>query len=204
VNPARVKALEAFEGFKQRQSAGTRDGGVTSPGTEIAVTEAPDHVVGSRYVSDEMLEEEMEKVVSVLRKVPSTGKEEAEFDFLLHAGVLLATADGPMERREKNFLCNVLSEYMFWPPGHLEGAGEDYARAKRVAAKAGAFLAENHPQRVRDLFRTLVRLMLRDNTFDQRELDVLYRVAGKPLGLSKGEMRDIVLDLVEGLFNPAA
>lgn len=181
-NPVRVKALELF--FHSRTWA--------------------DWTGGRKPRRDKALEAKLENAIAVLRKTPRVEREQSELLFLASAGYILMTCDEDANEDEYTYLLNLLSYYYFWPAAYLEGYFEekDPKKLQKTMAKSAARIVKEYPQSTRTLLQALIPLLTRDKRLDQRELDMLFKIAEKHLQIPHAEVVDLILaGLVEN-FRP--
>lgn len=151
---------------------------------------------------DKKLEKQIDELVAVLKKSPFNEKEAQELKFLASAGLMLMMADKNVDDREYNFLINILSQYVHWPPAFLDIIGkEDVVKAFQESAK---FITTRCPWESRDLLRQLFNIVIRDNAIRDEELDLFLGMGVKELKISASEVIDIVLEGTRKRYCPVA
>jgi Zn-dependent protease with chaperone function len=179
-NPVRIKALLTFE-----QSAQYRQ--LAADGTAPA---------------DTALDLAMEEVIGILRRTPLNDQERTELRFLASAGLLLMGATESCNKDEYDYLINMLSQYIQWPPMYLQSLEKENLTDIMVAeAKT---IMQKYPYRARDLLAALFPVIVRDRRIDDRELEFFVRVGTQELSITPSEVFDLLLNGIRAMYRPLA
>jgi Zn-dependent protease with chaperone function/uncharacterized tellurite resistance protein B-like protein len=141
---------------------------------------------------DKKLEEQIDGLVSVLKKMPFNEKENQELRFLASAGLMLMLADKDVDDREYNFLINILSHYIHWPPAFLDIIKKD--DVMKIFRESAQFIATKCPWESRDLLKQLFNIVIRDNSIRDEELTLFMNIGIEDLKISSSEVIDIILE----------
>lgn len=179
-NPVRIKALLAFE-----QSAQYR---------RLLADEPPEQ--------DDALEQAMEEVLGILRKTPLNEQEQAELRFLASSGLLLMGATREHSKEEYDYLVNLLSQYIQWPPMYLQSLEKEDLTGVMVAE--ARTIVQKYPHRTRDLLTTLFPIIIRDRRIDDHELEFFVRIGTQELNITSSEVIDLLLNGIRAMYRPLA
>jgi len=159
-------------------------------------------MVNDREVKeDNTLVEEMNKLVSFLKKYPSHDTERAELDFLASAGFYLMNCDEKVEEAEIDHLVNLLSQYLFYPQPYIKKLIEGNT-VKDTLVKSASHIVERNPQRARNLFLAILPLMMRDQKLDTKEVETALEIGAKYLKIPFDEVIDLALNGIRDLYSP--
>ena len=169
-NPIRIKSLMAFHGsalyraIKEKQS----------------------------LPEDKKLEDQIDELVAVLKKTPLGENEAQKLRFLSTAGMMLMMADESVDDREYNYLINILSHYVHWPPAFLDILKKD--DIMKVFKESVEFIMTRCPWDSRELMAQLFNIVIRDNAIHDRELGIFMKIGIEDLKISSSEVIDIILE----------
>lgn len=179
-NPVRVKSLNLF--FESETWKGMADGRTID--------------------NDEKLNGKTEKLVAILKKQPSCDAEHIELGFLASAGLMIMFSDEDADVQEIDYLTNVLSEYMCFPSGFIEGLMSDPESIAASMKKGANYIVEHHPVRARKLFKSLLPLLLRDRKLHDNEVEIALRIAVDELKIPFHEAVEMMLSGIRNLYVP--
>ena len=156
---------------------------------------------GGEIVADKKLNEEIDEIVKILRKVPFNDREWAELDFVGSAGMLIMMADKEINATEHNYLINILSRYIHWPPAYLEH-GFDQEKPVDKMKGAAKWIIENCPWRTRDLLKQLFPIIIRDQVIHDTELNTFMKIGIEELKVPSSEIIDVFLEGTKKWYSP--
>ncbi|MFZ2960104.1 MAG: M48 family metallopeptidase [Candidatus Ozemobacteraceae bacterium] len=177
-NPIRIKALLEFSHSKLWKAIGEK----------------------KSLTTDQDLEERMNEILYLIKKVPFDEQEETELLFMASGGLLLLSAHEEVKDEEYNYLINVLAQYIHWPPAYLEELNKN--NLHEVMKKAAKKIIRNFPQRTRDLARQLFPIIVRDRKITNSEVEVFTKICTEELRIPFSEVADIFLGGVRDLYQP--
>jgi hypothetical protein len=123
-----------------------------------------------KQVEDAELGTAMSELLSLIRRAPLNEREKTELVFLASAGVCLMAADKQICDEETNYLHNILSDYIHWPPSFVET--EMKGNVMKALRDAAGEIVSKYPQRARDLLARLAPLMVRDRRIGAKEMEM--------------------------------
>ncbi len=178
INPVRVKALKYFYESETWKSISR----------------------GQPPVDDPEFEENLEKIIRLLKKYPTDPIDIASLDFLAVAGWMLMMADKEASEEEYNYLINILSQYLYWPFDYLDKLFED--DPEETLKRSSEFIVKNYPRRARHLFVDLIPIITRDRKLIDREVDILLKIGVENLKIPLHEAVDMLLSGIRNLYAP--
>ncbi len=179
-NPVRIKALLTFN-----QSA------------QCAALMA-----GTKPEPDQALDTAMYDILSILRRSPLNEQENTELRFLAASGMLLMGATEGCNRNEYDYLVNMLSQYIQWPPMYLQSLEKENLTDVMVAE--ARIIVARFPHRTRELLSTLFPIIIRDRHIEDRELEFFLRIGTQELGITPSEVVNLLLGGIRSMYNPLA
>lgn len=179
-NPVRIKALLTFSQSQQYRQL----------------------QVGGSAGDDHDLELAMDGILRILRRSPLNDQERTELRFLASAGLLLMGATESCNREEYDYLINLLSQYIQWPPMYLQALEKE--NLTDVMEAEAHTIVSKYPYRTRDLLATLFPIIVRDRHIDDRELEFFVRVGAEELNVPASEVIDLMLAGIRSMYRPLA
>lgn len=180
-NPVRVKALRLFyESSSWRQI-----------------------ISGKPLSSDPELNSGIDGLVSLLKRCPCCDIDRAELEFLAAAGFMLIASDGKAEEEEFDHLNNLLSQYLYMPQGFIQTLAKQ-DEAYEALHRSALYILEHYPHRTRDLFSSLLPLVMRDRKLNDLEVELALKIAVDELKIPPGEAVDLMLKGISDLYTPLA
>ncbi len=179
-NPVRIKALLTFEQSAQYHQL----------------------LSGAAASEDHALDLAMDDILGILRRSPLNDQEQTELRFLASSGLLLMGATESCNKDEYDYLINMLSQYIQWPPMYLQSLEKENLTDVMVAE--AQTIVQRYPYRTRDLLATLFPVIIRDRRIDDRELEFFVRVGTQELHVTPSEVFDLLLSGIRTMYRPLA
>jgi len=177
-NPIRIKALTEFYNSKMGKSI----------------------MKGKICAADAPLEEKINEILMLIRKIPFNEEEELSLALLASAGMKIMLSEPRPSDEEYDYLLNVLSDFIHWPPAYLDQLNPD--NLEEVLKTSSKTLVEKYPQRVRDLLRNLCPSIVRDKKLKNGEVTTFMSIATDDLKIPVSEVVELFLDGLRELFKP--
>ncbi|MCX7974598.1 MAG: M48 family metallopeptidase [Candidatus Aminicenantes bacterium] len=149
---------------------------------------------------DEQLEKNLREITSVLRKRPFTEEEYYELLFLASAGIFLMTVDKEIDEREHIYIANLLSKYIYWPIGFIEGINKE--NLNNSLEISSSYIRENCPWKIKELLTMLFNILIRDQKLKEAEVFAFKIIANKYLKISEYEINEIMLESITERYIP--
>jgi len=150
-------------------------------------------VENGKIIEDKNLSERMGVLVDSLQK---HFESEADFIFALFlasAGIIMMSADKKIDETEYNTLCNILANYIHFPPSMINEMLK-YKKITETMQETARIIREKYPLAKGQLLKALVLIMIRDGKILDEEFNVFMKIAVDELHFSPSEALKILIN----------
>ena len=155
---------------------------------------------GKEIGPDKNLNKRMQSLLVLLSKIPLDEQERLEMHFLASAGLILMKADQEITKSEYDYLLNVLSQYIQWPPDYLNSI--NLKNAKAMMKKSARKILSKYPQKTRELAGKLVPIVFREGKIDDKAVVLFLEITKDELKIPISEVIELFLEAIKALFKP--
>lgn len=151
--------------------------------------------------TEQELNEGMDKLVNAISRLNMNPIEDDMLIFMASAGLLMANADGTVTEKEYERILDNMSNYYMFPVDILKQVTPENC-SDLFNQSVGNILKEN-PQFAPNLFGYLVYILVGDQNFDKRELDLLFQMGQQAMGLDQETMLKLLASGIQEYFIPS-
>lgn len=156
--------------------------------------------VFAKTKTQEELDEEMEKLISILLKVGNSELDEYMARFIATAGLIVANADGEVTKEEIDSIIENLSILKIFPTQFLhEIANEDVIAIFNDSVQN---ILNINPGMREGMLSYMIGIIMSDKNIGQEEIELLSNF-GSSLGFSKIEIANMLATSIQQRFMPS-
>jgi len=150
---------------------------------------------------DPALEKAIDELTTTLLVISSSPLDQYRRQFIATAGIVMANIDSEMNEEELNLILNTLSAFTIFPAEYLDAI----IKAGKVGdqmVEAIQKILEITPADRYIMFDMLVGFAHTDHTITRPEINFLFELGTKMLGMSRKEIAQLIAGNVQQSFNP--
>ncbi len=150
--------------------------------------------------SREDLENEMEKLISILLKVGTSEQDEYLARFVATAGLLIANADNNVSKEETDMIVENLASLKIFPMKFLEEIKK--SDVTEVFNDAVSHLMNHNPVLREGMLNYMIGVVMSDKIITKDEIELLTHYGAK-LGFSNIEIASMIANAIQKRFMPS-
>ena len=179
INPIRIKSIELFsksELFKQIKNK-------------------------IKLKNDKNLEKDTDKLIENLLHISFSDLDKFRKDFIVSAGIIVATLDKDFDDNEVEYIIRILSQFTMFPRKYFDSILKRTDIFKIFTRSLIKIIKKNPIERY-DMFEFLVDIALIDRKIKEVEINFLFDVGKKLFNLQRTEIAQIIGKRINRIFLP--
>ena len=151
--------------------------------------------------TEQELNEGMDKLVNAISRLNMNPIEDDMLIFMASAGLLMASADGTVTEKEYEQILNNMSNFYMFPVDILKQVTQE--NCSELFNQSVANILKENPQYAPELFGYLVNILVSDQSFDKKELDLLFQMGHQAMSLDEETMLKLLAGGIQHFFIPS-
>ncbi len=150
--------------------------------------------------SQEELQKGMDELITILLKVGDSELDEYTARFVASAGIIIANADGDINKEEVDEILTELSSLKIFPRQFLEEIAN--GDVVEIFNEAVAKMININPGLREAMLNYMISIVMSDKSISKEEIDLLYKF-GENIALSEMEVAQSIAILIQQRFIPS-
>ncbi|MHB9054620.1 MAG: M48 family metallopeptidase [Paludibacteraceae bacterium] len=178
VNPLRIKAIKLFAESNLYQ----------------------DFCTDKEFNTDEKLDDEMNKLITILQTISTSSMDAYRKQFLASAGLIIANVDKSLNNEEYENIVESLSNYTVFPQEYLNEICK--SNLEEIFKTSIINIIQQNPAERFELLQYMANIAFSDNSIFKKEINFLFEAGETLLGLTRREIAQILAATVQQGFIP--
>lgn len=150
--------------------------------------------------TEQELNEGMNKLVNAIARLNMNPIEDNMLIFMASAGMIMASADGKVTEKEYEQILNNMSCYYMFPLDILKKVTPE--NCTDLLNQSIANILKEKPDLAPELFGYLVNILVSDQQFDKKEIELLFNIGQSAMGLDQETMLKCLAGGIQRFFIP--
>ena len=157
-------------------------------------------IAKSKEYEKQELNEGMNKLVNAIARLNMNPIEDNMLIFMASAGMIMASADGKVTEKEYEQILNNMSCYYMFALDILKKVTPE--NCTDLLNQSIANILKEKPDLAPELFGYLVNILVSDQQFDKKEIELLFNIGQSAMGLDQETMLKCLAGGIQRFFIP--